>query len=80
MNVRTILWLVGIVSGAVALSQTLELAVAVALGEPWLPFTNTIGAGLELAALFILPARRYELRLGQLLTQVDRELEAVADP
>ena len=63
MNFRTIFWLVGIVSGAVALSQTLALAVAVALGEPWLPFANTIAAGLGLAALAILPARRGELAL-----------------
>jgi trk system potassium uptake protein TrkH len=63
MNVRTILWLVGIVSGAVAGSQTLALALAVALGEPWLPFANTIAAGLALAALLVLPARRAELSL-----------------
>jgi trk system potassium uptake protein TrkH len=63
MNFRTIFWLVGIVSGAVAVSQMLVLAVAVALGEPWFPFANTIGAGLALAALSILPARRYKLGL-----------------
>jgi trk system potassium uptake protein TrkH len=64
MNVRTILWLVGIVVGAVAVSQTLALAVAVALREPWLPFANTIAAGLPLAALFMLPARHAAMALN----------------
>jgi trk system potassium uptake protein TrkH len=63
MRVRTILWLVGIVVGAVALSQTLALGVALALGEPWLPFANTIAAGLALAALCILPTRGSTLSL-----------------
>jgi trk system potassium uptake protein TrkH len=58
MHPKTLLWLVGIVVGAVALAQVASLGVALAYGEPWLPFANTIAAGLALAALFVLPVRR----------------------
>ena len=60
MNVRTILWLIGVVLTVVALSEVLPLGLALALGEPWLPFASSVGAGLVLAALLILPLRRTE--------------------
>jgi trk system potassium uptake protein TrkH len=60
MNLRTVSWLVGFVLLAVALAQAIALLVALALGEPWRPFTNTIGAGAAVAMLLLLPARRGE--------------------
>ncbi len=63
MNVRTILWLVGVVLSVVALAETAGLVTAVALGEPWQPFAISVGLGLVLAGLCLFPARRSELSL-----------------
>lgn len=63
MNLRTVLWLVGITVGAVALTQSVALGVALGLGEPWRPFAISIAAGLAIAAGLILPARGGALEL-----------------
>ncbi len=63
MNVRTILWLVGVVLGVVALAQTASLVTAVVLGEPWQPFAVAVGLGVALGALCLLPARGVQLSL-----------------
>ncbi|MFQ5698726.1 MAG: TrkH family potassium uptake protein [Myxococcota bacterium] len=63
MNSRTVLWLVGITVGAVVLAQGAALAVALALGEPWQAFAISIGTGLAVSGLLILPARGGRLAL-----------------
>ncbi len=63
MNVRTILWLVGVVLGVVALAEVAGLVTAVALGEPWRPFAISVGLGSLLAALCLIPSRGTELSL-----------------
>ncbi len=63
MNVRTILWLVGVVLSAVALAQTASLVTAVALGEPWRPFAVAVGLGAALGAMCLAPARGVQLSL-----------------
>ena len=60
MSVRTILWLIGVVLAVVAFCEVPPFALAVALDEPALPFATSIGLGLALAALLILPLRRTE--------------------
>jgi trk system potassium uptake protein TrkH len=63
MNVTTILWLVGLVLGVVAVAQVPSLALAVALGEPWEPFARSVALGLAAGAALLLQARRTRLAL-----------------
>ena len=63
MNVRTILWLVGVVLGMVALAQTASLVTAVVLGEPWQPFAVAVCLGAGLGALCLVSARGAEISL-----------------
>ena len=60
MNPRTILWLVGVVLGVLALAQTPSLILALLLGEPWQPFACSVGAGAGLTAVIWLSVRGKE--------------------
>lgn len=60
MSPRTILWLVGWVLGFVALFEAIALGLALARGEPWLPFASAVAVGLGLAAILLRPARDAE--------------------
>ena len=64
MNVRTILWLAGLVLAIVAVAQVPSLAVALVLGEPWRSFALSVAFGLALAALLMVPVRRETLALN----------------
>jgi trk system potassium uptake protein TrkH len=60
MNLRTVLWLVGVVFGVVALAEIPGLAVAILLGEPWVPFGLSIATGFGLTAALLVPVRDKE--------------------
>ncbi len=58
MNLRTILWLVGIVLGVVGLAQIPCIVLAIALGEPWGPFSLVLGFGLSPWVLLLRMGRK----------------------
>jgi hypothetical protein len=64
MDVRTILWLVGLVLCVLGVAEIPSLVMALALNEPWLPFALSIALGLSVGGLLVLPARGTELTLN----------------
>jgi trk system potassium uptake protein TrkH len=64
VNLKTVLWVVGIVLGVVGLAQIPSLGVALVLGEPWAPFALTLAIGLGLGWLFAGRAQREDLSLN----------------
>jgi len=58
MNLVMALWVVGIVVGAVALAQLPCLVLALASGEPWLPFVLSVAVGMAIWITSTLMARR----------------------
>jgi trk system potassium uptake protein TrkH len=64
MNVRTILWLSGLVLGILAIAQVPSLVVALVLDEPWTSFALSIALGVALSALLVIPVRRDTLTLN----------------
>jgi len=64
VNVRTVLWLVGIVLALVSGAEIIALLTALALDEPWLPFAIPAGVGLLAAGTLLVPARGHERLLS----------------
>ncbi len=60
MKTRTILWLVAVVLGAVALAEAPALLLALAWEEPWQPFALSVGLGLGCMILVLALLRGHE--------------------
>ena len=64
MNLRTIGWLLGLILSLISGVLLAPLGMAVALGEPWVPFASTICGGIAVGALLLGTLRTAEKSLN----------------